>query len=72
LCSNVVSLTNLETIELRENMLKTLPASMASLTKLLTLDLGGNMFDELVSCITVRSVVLIFILSKFMFSWISE
>jgi protein scribble len=43
------SLTNLQTLELRENLLKTLPSSLSSLVKLQTLDLGSNMFDELVS-----------------------
>ena len=43
------SLANLQTLELRENLLKSLPPSMASLTKLQTLDLGSNMFEELVN-----------------------
>jgi protein scribble len=43
------SLSNLESLELRENVLKYLPSSFAFLIKLKRLDLGANMFDELVS-----------------------
>ena len=42
------SLSNLESLELRENLLKYLPSSLAFLVKLKTLDLGSNMIDELV------------------------
>lgn len=42
------SLSNLESLELRENVLKYLPSSFAFLVKLKRLDLGANMFDELV------------------------
>lgn len=43
------SLTRLESLELRENILKHLPSSFCSLVKLRVLDLGSNMIDELVS-----------------------
>lgn len=47
------SLLNLESLELRENLIKTLPESLSQLTKLQRLDLGDNEIDELVSrCIT--------------------
>ena len=36
-------------MELRDNVLKTLPASMSSLTKLRVLDLGSNLLEDLVS-----------------------
>lgn len=42
------SLGNLETLELRENLLKYLPSSLARLSKLRILDLGDNMLEELV------------------------
>lgn len=43
------SLFRLQSLELRENLLKNLPNSFFSLTKLKVLDLGGNTIDELVS-----------------------
>ena len=43
------SLSSLENMELRDNVLKTLPSSMASLTKLRVLDLGSNLLEDLVS-----------------------
>jgi len=43
------SLASLESMELRDNVLKTLPASMSSLTKLRVLDLGSNLLEDLVS-----------------------
>ena len=36
-------------MELRDNMLKTLPSSMSSLAKLRVLDLGSNLLEDLVS-----------------------
>ena len=42
------SLSNLESLELRENLIKYLPASLSCLVKLKTLDLGSNLIDELV------------------------
>ena len=42
------SLSNLESLELRENLIKYLPTSLAFLAKLKTLDLGSNLIDELV------------------------
>ena len=43
------SFTDLECLELRENLLKYLPSSLSFLVKLKTLDLGSNILDELVS-----------------------
>jgi len=48
----VFSLSNLESLELRENLIKYLPASLSCLVKLKTLDLGSNLIDELVSYYT--------------------
>ena len=45
---NCCSLSNLENLELRENVLKTWPASMALLSKLKVLDLGSNLLEDLV------------------------
>ena len=42
------SLTNLTSLELRENLIATLPDSLANLTKLERLDLGDNEIEELV------------------------
>jgi len=44
-----VSLAKLETLELRENLLRYLPSSISRLVKLRSLDLGDNMLEELVS-----------------------
>lgn len=44
------SLSNLQSVELRENLLRTLPESMSQLTKLERLDLGDNDIEILVSC----------------------
>lgn len=41
------SLANLVTLELRENLLKSLPASLSFLVKLEQLDLGGNDLEVL-------------------------
>lgn len=49
LLSICFSLSNLQSVELRENILRTLPPSFALLTKLERLDLGSNEFTELVS-----------------------
>jgi len=43
------SLVKLETLELRENMLRYLPSSISRLVKLRSLDLGDNVLEELVS-----------------------
>ena len=43
------SLTNLQSLELRDNMLRQLPQSLSFLTKLRILDLGSNDIEELVS-----------------------
>jgi len=43
------SLAKLETLELRENMLRYLPSSISRLVKLQSLDLGDNILEELVS-----------------------
>ena len=50
LCVYIFSLSNLISLELRENMLRQLPASMSFLVKLEILDLGSNEIDDLVSC----------------------
>jgi len=39
-------------MELRDNLLKTLPSSFSSLTKLRVLDLGSNLLEDLVSLAT--------------------
>ena len=44
-------------MELRDNLLKTLPASMSFLTKLRVLDLGSNLLEDLVSFITSLTMV---------------
>jgi len=46
----MLSLASLESMELRDNLLKTLPTSMSSLAKLRVLDLGCNLLEDLVSC----------------------
>lgn len=43
------SLSNLQSVELRENLLRTLPESMSQLTKLERLDIGDNDIEVLVS-----------------------
>lgn len=40
---------SLQSLELRENLLKSLPESLKNLTKLERLDLGDNEIEELVS-----------------------
>lgn len=42
-------LTNLKSLELRENLLNFLPLSLSQLTRLERLDLGDNEIDHLVS-----------------------
>ena len=42
-------MASLDSIDLCENVLKTLPASMSSLAKLRVLDLGNNLLEDLVS-----------------------
>jgi len=44
----VISLVNLEVLELRDNLIRFLPASLGSLTRLQSLDLGSNLIDILV------------------------
>lgn len=48
-CFFCYSLVNLESLELRENLIKSLPESLSQLTKLQRLDLGDNEIEELVS-----------------------
>ena len=43
------SLVNLQSLELRENLLKLLPESVSQLTRLERLDIGDNEIEELVS-----------------------
>lgn len=43
------SLSSLQSLELRENLLRSLPDSLAQLTNLERLDLGDNEIEELVS-----------------------
>ena len=52
-CACVCSLSNLESLELRENLIKYLPASLSCLVKLKTLDLGSNLIDELVCLVSL-------------------
>jgi protein scribble len=47
--SDLGSLTSLTSLELRENLLRQLPDSLAQLKKLERLDLGDNEIDMLVS-----------------------
>lgn len=50
LCVDLIfSLASLESLELRENLLKSLPESLSRLSKLQRLDLGDNELEELVS-----------------------
>jgi protein scribble len=42
-------LENLTSLELRENLIRSLPETLPRLTKLERLDLGDNELDELVS-----------------------
>ena len=53
------SLSNLQSVELRENLLRTLPESMSQLTKLERLDLGDNDIETLVSCHNISSLFLL-------------
>lgn len=50
---------SLQSLELRENLLKSLPESLKNLTKLERLDLGDNEIEELVS-ILMNSVYLLY------------
>lgn len=49
------SLSNLVSLELRENILKTLPQSISFLVNLERLDLGANELSELVSGVITQS-----------------
>jgi len=44
------SLTYLESLELRDNVIRCLPPSAAALVNLRFLDVGGNLLDQVVSC----------------------
>ena len=46
---DIGQLTNLKSLEVRENLIRTLPTSIAFLAQLQRLDLGQNELDELVS-----------------------
>lgn len=50
------SLTNLQSLELRENLLKSLPESLSQLSKLERLDLGDNEIEELVSKVVENTI----------------
>jgi len=43
------SLTNLESLEIRDNALRYLPSSTATLINLRFLDVGGNLLEHVVS-----------------------
>ena len=43
------SLSNLTTLELRDNLIRYLPTSIGNLTRLKVLDVGNNVLEELVS-----------------------
>jgi protein scribble len=45
-------LSNLTSLELRENLIRSLPESLSQLRKLERLDLGDNEIEELVSLAT--------------------
>lgn len=45
---SIFRLEALQSLELRENLLKTLPDSLSQLKKLERLDLGDNIIEELV------------------------
>lgn len=47
------SLVSLQSLELRENLLKSLPESLKNLTKLERLDLGDNEIEELVNILDI-------------------
>lgn len=53
------SLVSLQSLELRENLLKSLPESLSQLSKLERLDLGDNEIEKLVS------EVLNFVMNKY-------
>lgn len=53
------SLVSLQSLELRENLLKSLPESLKNLTRLERLDLGDNEIEELVRFI-FRILILFF------------
>lgn len=45
------SLTNLESLELRDNLLSQFPSSLNQLVNLQFLDAGSNMIEDVVSCV---------------------
>ena len=45
----ICSLTNLESLEIRDNALRYLPSSTATLINLRFLDVGGNLLEQVVS-----------------------
>lgn len=49
------SLVSLQSLELRENLLKSLPESLKNLTKLERLDLGDNEIEELVNLLYITT-----------------
>lgn len=49
------SLVSLQSLELRENLLKSLPESLKNLTKLERLDLGDNEIEELVNILDITT-----------------
>lgn len=51
------SLISLESLELRENLLKSLPESLKNLTRLKRLDLGDNEIEELVRLILFSIII---------------
>lgn len=46
------SLTSLESLELRDNLLSQFPSSLNQLVNLQFLDAGSNMIEDVVSCMT--------------------
>lgn len=62
------SLANLETLELRDNLLKFLPQSLANLSKLRVLDLGSNLLDDLVSLLLLFKISQFSVLFSYIFS----
>lgn len=57
-CSSLISL---ESLELRENLLKSLPESLKNLLRLKRLDLGDNEIEELVRVFRHFSIIYLFL-----------